>query len=505
MEERILIVGGGIAGLWSALALAKSGRPVTIIERDPPAPDGREGENAADTAFTDWERRGVGHLRHSHAFLARLHKHIQTWHPELMRDLLDAGCREIRFADSMPLAIRDSYVPKPGDEELTILTSRRTTLEFVMRRYAQRQPGIEFITDTLVRDILTETENGRLAVTGLIVERDGEREQWPADTVIDAAGKNSQLIDLLNEHGAGIEEKSERAGILYFTRHFRLHEGMAEPERNKVPGAGDMGYMKYGVFPADNGCFSITIAVPEIEMELRKAIIRPETFDFICTQLPGVAPWTAEDRSKPVSKVYGMGELISRWRYLADEEGPRVLNFFPIGDSFIRTNPLYGRGCTFAAIEAETLVHTFDRTKNPVARATLYFNNVSDALRPYYKDMVAQDQAAIRRARNAINPAYRPSLRNRVIRSFAEDAITPALRGDVELLRGFMRAFHMLDKPSEFMRNPANVAKIMGVWARGKKRNAPYYPPKLGPDRQEMMALLNLPATSDWERLQDAA
>ena len=502
MEERILIVGGGIAGLWSALALAKSGRSVTVIERDPPAP---EGEDSADLAFTDWERRGVGHLRHSHAFLARLHKHIREWHPELMQDLLAAGCREIGFVDNLPLALRETYVPAPGDEELTILTSRRTTLEFVMRRYALRQPGIEFVTDTLVRDVLTETRSGRLAVTGLVIERDGERQEWSADAVIDAAGKNSQLVDTLNERGAGIEEKTERAGILYFTRHYRLHEGMGEPERNKVPSAGDMGFMKYGVFPADNGCFSITIAVPEIEMELRKAIIRPETFDFICSQLPGVAPWTAEDRSTPVSKVYGMGELISRWRKLADDDGPRVLNFFPLGDSLIRTNPLYGRGCTFAAIEAETLVHAFDRTENPVARGTLYFNNVRDALRPYYSDMVKQDKAAIRRARNALDPDYRPNLRNRVIRSFAEDAITPALRGDTALLREFMRAFHMIDKPSEFLRNPGNIAKIMGVWARGKKRNARHYPPKLGPDRQEMMALLDLPATSDWERLRDAA
>jgi flavin-dependent dehydrogenase len=182
-----------------------------------------------------------------------------------------------------------------------------------------------------------------------------------------------------------------------------------------------------------------------------------------------------------------------------------VLNFFPLGDSFIRTNPLYGRGCTFAAIEAETLVHAFDRTENPVARATLYFNNARGALRPYYSDMVKQDKAAIRRARNALDPDYRPKLRNRVIRSFAEDAITPALRGDTALLREFMRAFHMIDKPSEFLRNPGNIAKIMGVWARGKKRNARHYPPKLGPDRQEMMALLDLPATSDWERLRDAA
>ena len=47
----------------------------------------------------------------------------------------------------------------------------------------------------------------------------------------------------------------------------RLRPGQVEPPRGKSPASGDMGYMKFGVFPADNGCFSITICVPEIEFE----------------------------------------------------------------------------------------------------------------------------------------------------------------------------------------------------------------------------------------------
>ena len=39
MAERILVVGGGIAGLSAVLALARAGREVTVLERDPPPPD----------------------------------------------------------------------------------------------------------------------------------------------------------------------------------------------------------------------------------------------------------------------------------------------------------------------------------------------------------------------------------------------------------------------------------------------------------------------------------
>lgn len=498
MAERILVIGGGIAGLSAVLALARAGRQVTVLERDPPPPD-----SSADEAFEAWERKGVGHLRHSHAFLARLHMLIRDNYPELMKDLLAAGCREIVFADNLSPALRQRYVPAPGDEDMTILTSRRTTLELVMRRYAGRQPGIRFETGALVRGLLTDRQDGRLRVTGVAVERNGERQDWPADIVVDAAGKNSQMIDWLNETGAGITEENERAGILYFTRHYRLSDGVSEPERGKVPGAGDLGFIKYGVFPADNGCFSITLAVPEIEIEIRKAVVRPEIFDSICAQLPGIARWTAPETSRPVSRVFGMGELISRWRHLTVKGEPRVLNFFPIGDSVIRTNPLYGRGCSFAAIAAEALRDALDMSDD-AERAVYYHKRLAEDLRQYYDDMVKQDLSAIKRARNAIDSNYRPGLKARIIKSFAEDAITPALRGDVELLRTFMRAFHMVDRPNAWLRDPRNIAKILLTWARGRKRNTAFYPPKLGPDRTAMMTSLGLSPTADAERLKAA-
>ncbi|MEQ8268320.1 MAG: FAD-dependent oxidoreductase [Parvibaculum sp.] len=500
MGERIVMVGGGIAGLWTALALARSGRELTVLERDPPPP-----ETSADEAFEAWERKGVGHLRHSHAFLARLHMLIRDHYPDLMADLLAAGCREIVFADNLPMALRDSYQPVPGDEDMTILTSRRTTLELIMRRYAARQQNIRFVTGVLVRDVMTEKdESGRLRVTGVSVEQNGERADWAADIVIDAAGKNSQMIEWLNAKGAGITEEDERAGILYFTRHYRLRDGVAEPARTKVPGAGDLGFIKYGLFPADNGCFSITLAVPEIEMELRKAVVRPEHFDAVCAQLPGIASWTSPETSDAVSRVFGMGELISRWRHMTSDGEPRVLNFFPIGDSVIRTNPLYGRGCSFAAIAAEALRETLDRADDPRERARLYHARLATELRQHYDDMVKQDLAATRRARNALDPDYKPGLKARLIKSFAEDAIMPAMRGDVELLRAFMRSFHMVDRPNVWLRDPRNVSKVLVTWARGKKRNADLYPPKLGPGRREMLSSLGLSPTADSERLKSA-
>lgn len=203
MREKILLLGGGIAGLSTALALGRSDREITIIDRDPPPP-----ETSADEAFDAWERRGDGHVRHSHAFLARLHNIIRDNSPQLLQDLLDAGCREIMFHDNLPIDRQAEYISEAGDKDLTILTSRRTTLELVMRRYVARQPGVTFVTNTLVHGLVTEPQGNALKVLGVITEDEAGRHEIRADIIVDAAGKNSQAIDWLREKGATIEETS---------------------------------------------------------------------------------------------------------------------------------------------------------------------------------------------------------------------------------------------------------------------------------------------------------
>src|SRR4051812_15668859 len=67
MAGRVVVIGAGMAGLWTALALAPTGGQIMLLQREPPPPAG-----GPDALFDDGARRGVGQLRHSHAFLARL-------------------------------------------------------------------------------------------------------------------------------------------------------------------------------------------------------------------------------------------------------------------------------------------------------------------------------------------------------------------------------------------------------------------------------------------------
>jgi 2-polyprenyl-6-methoxyphenol hydroxylase-like FAD-dependent oxidoreductase len=494
MAEKVLVIGAGIAGLWTALALAPTGREVILLDRDPPPPEG-----GPEEAFAHWTRRGVGQMRQSHAFLARLRVLLRQHHPRLLQDLLEAGCRELSMASGLTAEQRRSYRPQAGDEDLAVLTSRRTTLELVIRRYVERLPGVTIRPSTFVRELILDAGP---TVRGVRLEGGSE---LLADLVVDAAGLGSTAFEQLTAAGAGVTETSEGCGVIYFTRHFRLRPGLEEPPRTRLRTTGDMGYLKFGVFPGDNGCFSITLCTPEVEEELRKAVFDPAAFDAVCAIIPGLAPWTDPARSEGVGRVHGMGRLESRWRDLAPNGRAGVRGFFSIGDSLVRTNPLYGRGCSFSAVCAYLLRDALDDAPDPAARLVCYRDAVERELRPYYQVMLQADRSAIRRARAALTPGHRPSLQGRIVRSFLENGVNLAIRDDPDLLREFLRGFHMLEHPQAWLRRPRNLAKVLARWAQGRKDKAGREPVRLGPSRDETMQALGLSSTADWERLKAAA
>jgi 2-polyprenyl-6-methoxyphenol hydroxylase-like FAD-dependent oxidoreductase len=494
MSERVVVIGAGMAGLWTALALAPTGREVVLLERDPPAPDG-----GPDAAFEDWARRGVGQLRHSHAFLARLRLLIRDRHPELLAELTAAGCRDLRFEDGLTELHKARFRPDPADADLVILTSRRTTLELVMRRYVERLAGVTIRTGAFVKQLVL-APGAPPRVIGVRLE---SGESVLGDLVVDASGHTSQTAEQLAAAGAALPEQSEPAGVIYFTRHYRLRPGESEPPRGGPPANGDLGYLKFGVFPGDNGCFSITLCTPDIEEELRKAVVSPATFEAVCARLPGLAAWIA--RAEPTSKVFGMGKLESRWRDLAPNGRPVALGFFPMGDALVRSNPLYGRGCSFAGVAAYALREALDAGPDPADRARRYMATVTQELWPYYDVMRKADRSAIRRARKMLEPPAKPSLKSRILKSFVEDAITVAVRSDAELLRASLRGFHMLEDPRLWLRRPGNLAKILAYWARGKRANAAAYRPTLEPERAAMLEAIGLSPDADGERLRAEA
>ncbi|MFZ1992278.1 MAG: FAD-dependent oxidoreductase [Alphaproteobacteria bacterium] len=484
---KILVAGAGISGLGAALELARRDREIVLYDRDAAPPEG-----SADDLFESWHRPGATQLRHSHVFLARLYTLIRDRHPKLLARLLAAGARELKFHDSLPSSLRPHYRPRKGDSDLTILSCRRTTFESVMRAHVETLPNVQLITDARIRGIELDRSNVIPVASGLVVESQGKKRTVPGDIIVDASGRNTPFPDWLAEAGIDVPAERSPAGIIYYTRHYKLLSGQSEPQRSAwlSPGAGDLGYIKYGVFPADDGHFSITLSVAEVESDIRKEIMRGEVFDRICATFPGVMRWTDPERAQPVSKVYAMGNLESLWRDWAPKGKPVLLGLFAIGDASIRTNPLYGRGCSTGFLQAHILAKVLRKTSDPIARAKLFASETHRELRSFYDSMVRQDDTAIKLAAQMRDGEHQAILGSGLGRSIAEHGVVPAIRRDERVLRSLLRSLYMLQGPEDWITQPRVMSDIMRMWATPRPLKAKYYPGQLGPARSEMLAFV---------------
>ena len=88
--QTVAVVGAGICGLFTSLALSRRGFDVTLFERDTPPPEGD-----ADQAFFTWERRGAAQFRHPHAFLGLMCSVLEEHYPDLLEDFFAAGARKV--------------------------------------------------------------------------------------------------------------------------------------------------------------------------------------------------------------------------------------------------------------------------------------------------------------------------------------------------------------------------------------------------------------------------
>ena len=357
---------------------------------------------------------------------------------------------------------------------------------------------------------------------------DGAHEVLDAPMVVAALGRRSAVPRWLDELGVELPEHEEDTGLVYLSRFYRLHDGV-DPPPTGGPIGGDLGYLKYAIFQGDNRTLSVTFALDTEDAELRSRLVDPDAFDRAANALVVTRPWVDPALTAAITGVHTMGGLINRRvDYLDDEGRPRVLGLHAVGDAHTCTNPLYGRGCSLAMVQATLLAealagHPGSDATVLEARALAYERSVEREVLPWYRAAVNQDrlnrQEAVardqqRRAESSIAPdpldgpgdasagearaedsdamdaAQQEAAQEArdFMASLMRDGLMVAVRTDATVFRAFVRSFNLLDPPELIMNDPDVVNRVLAAYQTRDERPLE---PALGPERADLLPVLS--------------
>lgn len=354
-----VVVGAGPTGLFTAIGLARRGREVVVVDRDPGPPPAQDAR---------WLRKGVMQFDHAHTFRRQVVDLLAAETPDVLDSLVAAGAQIATAAGDRPMA----------------MLCRRTVFERVLRDHAAAQPGVTLRCGHI----------GRVEQDGRAVGVTVDGTTLPAGVVIDASGRSSRFTDGIRPQAEG-----EDCGAVYVTRQYRLHDSRDTGPMNSPIGLSlnFCGYMAIA-FLHDNGTFSITFTHAGIDKRLRM-LRHDEVFDDAVRTIPQLSEWIDPARAQAVSRALPGGRLYNTYRGQLDASGrPALPGLISVGDAVCTTTPLAGRGISLALMQATELVHTLDRHDADITTAAEQFDAwCLDHIRPWFDDHRYTDADRIRR------------------------------------------------------------------------------------------------------------
>ena len=338
---KIVMIGGGVAGLIGSVLLARDGHHVTLLERDPAPPP------APTDAWDRWERRGVTQFRLPHAFLPRFREILDHDLPDVVAALESDGALRYNRIRALPERVTGGW--RDGDERFDQVTGRRPMIEAALARVAAAEPGVEIRRGAAVRGLTTGRQliagvphvTGVTTVGGAIVA---------ADLVVDASGRRSALGDHLAAIGGRRPAEQHAAGsFVYYARHYRSSDGSLPA----LLGAPLLHHDSVSTLTAvaDSGYWSVVLFTSARDAALR-ACRDAAVWERVVGAFGSVAQWID---AEPVTGIDRIAGIADRSRRLVLDRQPIVTGLVAVGDASTCTSPALGRGASMAALHVSCL------------------------------------------------------------------------------------------------------------------------------------------------------
>ncbi|MFF5011920.1 NAD(P)/FAD-dependent oxidoreductase [Streptomyces sp. NPDC001165] len=343
MTERkpvAVVLGGSLAGLLAARALASTGARVTVVERDA-LPAGPE------------PRKGLPQARHVHQLWSGGVRALEQLLPGAIGRLRAAGVSRVPMTTDM-VALSPHGWYRRWAESAFMLPASRDLLDWVVRQLVLSDGDIELVEQAEAVG-LTGTD---AAVTGVRIrahDNDAER-TLSADLVVDATGRGSRASHWLTELGLpGPERREVDSGLVYASRLFRAPEQAARdgfPIVNIEPDPRGAGTGRGGaLMPVEDGKWIVTLfggrgdAMPTTADDFARYAHEELRHPIIGELLANAEPLTEVALTRTTANRRYFFERMPVW--------PE--NFVVLGDAVCALNPLYGHGMAVSAQSALAL------------------------------------------------------------------------------------------------------------------------------------------------------
>ena len=332
--EQAVVIGGSMAGLWTARVLADHFERVTIIERD-------------QLPAQAQSRPGVPQDKHVHVLVARGMQIMGQLFPNIAADLQAAGAVHLNLSRDSRTKLRGHWLSRFTGPYETYACSR-VLLESILRRRVRAWPNITFCEGVQATGLVALGDK----VTGIQLhhKQSGVDDTLAADLVVDASGRGTKVPEWLAAIGfAAPAETVIDAQVGYAGRRYRKPANSSDWHVFAIGAEPPTKSRQALIYEEEQGIWMVMLAgvmgdYPPVEEGAFLAFaqsIDPELYAAICA-------------AEPISSIFGYRRTENRRRHYEDlARWPDRL--IVVGDAVCGFNPIYGQGMTVAAITALSL------------------------------------------------------------------------------------------------------------------------------------------------------